>query len=192
MGKSAARQGCGFEKQRKNLWPIGCCEDGPGDRGICRQRCAGGRPATIDGWQYWGRAFMQSQLMTRRIGMLGIGLATMMAAAGCATVPEGDPEALAAYEEANDPLEPANRYFFEVNYALDELLLKPIAGWYYVALPNPVQDSIRNAIRNLATPVVLANDLMQGSTSRAGTTSMRFLINSTAGLLGLFDVASGL
>jgi phospholipid-binding lipoprotein MlaA len=134
---------------------------------------------------------MQAFGMMRRIGMLGIGLAAMMAAAGCATVPQGDPEALAAYEEANDPLEPANRYFFEVNYALDELVLKPIAGWYYVALPNPVQDSIRNALRNIATPVVLANDLMQGSTSRAGTTTMRFLINSTVGVLGLFDVAAG-
>ena len=133
---------------------------------------------------------MHSQSMTRRIGLLGIGLAMMLGAAGCATVPEGDPEAMAAYQEANDPLEPMNRYFFEVNYALDELLLKPIAGWYYVALPNPVQDSIRNVLRNIATPVVLANDLFQGSFDRAGTTTMRFLINSTAGVAGLFDVAS--
>src|SRR6266436_10155820 len=80
---------------------------------------------------------------------------------GCATPPT-DPDELAAYKENNDPLEPMNRYFFEVNYALDELLIKPIASWYYVALPNPVQDSIRNVLRNIATPVVLANDLFQG------------------------------
>jgi phospholipid-binding lipoprotein MlaA len=125
-----------------------------------------------------------------RAGWMGLALAAMLSVAGCATVPEGDPEALAAYQEANDPLEPMNRYFFEVNYALDELLLKPIAGWYYVALPNPVQDSIRNFLRNIDTPVVLANDLMQGSFDRAGTTGMRFLINSTVGVLGLFDVAA--
>lgn len=110
--------------------------------------------------------------------------------AGCATPPENDPDALAAYREANDPLEPMNRYFFEVNYALDEIVLKPIAGWYYVAVPNPAQDSIRNFLRNLSSPVILANDLFQGETDRAGTTLMRFLVNSTFGIAGLFDVAS--
>ena len=115
--------------------------------------------------------------------------ATALAAAGCATVPENDPEALAAYEEANDPLEPMNRYFFEVNYALDELFLKPIAGWYYIALPNPAQDGVRNFLRNLSSPVILANDLFQGETDRAGTTLIRFLVNSTIGIAGLIDVA---
>ncbi len=118
-----------------------------------------------------------------------LAMGAMIALAGCATIPEGDPDAMAAYEEANDPLEPTNRFFFEVNYAADELLLKPFAGWYYTALPNPVQDSVRNALRNVSTPVVLANDLFQGEMDRAGVTFMRFLINSTVGLAGLFDVA---
>ena len=116
--------------------------------------------------------------------------AVALGLAGCATVPENDPEALAAYEEANDPLEPMNRYFFEVNYALDELFLKPIAGWYYIALPNPAQDGVRNFLRNLSSPVILANDLFQGETDRAGTTLVRFVINSTVGIVGLFDVAA--
>src|SRR5262249_49509610 len=72
----------------------------------------------------------------------------------------------------------------------DELLLKPIAGWYYTGVPNYVQDRIRNVLRNLNTPVILANDLFQGSMDRAGTTSMRFLINSTLGVAGIWDVAS--
>jgi phospholipid-binding lipoprotein MlaA len=110
--------------------------------------------------------------------------------AGCATAPVNDPEALAAYEEANDPLEPMNRYFFEVNYALDELFLKPIAGWYYIALPNPAQDGVRNFLRNLSSPVIFANDLFQGETDRAGTTLIRFVVNSTIGIAGLIDVAS--
>ncbi len=116
--------------------------------------------------------------------VLGLGLL-----AGCATPPD-DPDALAAFEEANDPLEPLNRYFFELNYAADELLLKPLAGWYYVALPNFAQDGVRNALRNLRSPIVLANDLFQGETERAGITVGRFLVNSTLGLAGLFDVAS--
>lgn len=115
--------------------------------------------------------------------------ATVLAAGGCATVPEDDPEALAAYQEVNDPLEPMNRYFFEVNYALDELFLKPIAGWYYIALPNPAQDGVRNFLRNLSSPVIFANDLFQGETDRAGTTLIRFFVNSTIGIAGLIDVA---
>ncbi len=110
--------------------------------------------------------------------------------AGCATPPSNDPEALEAFKEANDPLEPMNRYFFELNYAADELLFKPLAGWYYVALPNFAQDGVRNVLRNVRSPVVLANDLFQGETDRAGVTVGRFLVNSTMGLGGLFDIAS--
>jgi phospholipid-binding lipoprotein MlaA len=133
---------------------------------------------------------MVGKTFKRGRAAVSLGFAAALAVAGCATVPEGDPEAMAAYEEANDPLEPMNRYFFEVNYAADELLLKPLAGWYYTALPNPVQDSVRNVLRNASTPVVLVNDLLQGSWERAEITIMRFLINTTVGLAGLFDVAS--
>ena len=132
---------------------------------------------------------MRSNMSLRRSSAIVCVCLAAMLATGCATRPT-DPELLASYEEANDPLEPMNRYFFEVNYALDELLLKPIAGWYYVALPNPVQDSIRNALRNLRSPVILANDLFQGNMERAEVTVSRFFINSTIGLLGLFDVAA--
>ncbi|MBX6323472.1 MAG: VacJ family lipoprotein, partial [Rhodospirillaceae bacterium] len=93
-------------------------------------------------------------------------------------------------DNENDPLEGMNRYFFEINYALDETIFKAVAGWYRLALPQPAQDGIRNALRNLRSPVILANDLFQGELDRAGTTFARFLINSTAGLGGLFDVAS--
>jgi phospholipid-binding lipoprotein MlaA len=116
-------------------------------------------------------------------------LAGLVVLAGCAMPPSNDPEALAAYREANDPLEPMNRYFFELNNAADELLMKPLAGWYYIALPNFAQDGIRNAVNNVRTPVILANDLFQGEFERAGTTFGRFLVNSTLGLGGLFDIA---
>jgi len=116
-------------------------------------------------------------------------LVGLLVVAGCASPPENDPEGLAAFREANDPMEPMNRYFFELNNAADELLLKPLAGWYYIALPNFAQDGIRNAINNVRTPVILANDLFQGELERAGTTLGRFLVNSTLGLGGLFDIA---
>ncbi len=116
-------------------------------------------------------------------------LAGLVALSGCAMPPTNDPEALAAYREANDPMEPMNRYFFDLNNFADEILMKPLAGWYYIALPNFAQDGIRNAVNNVRTPVILANDLFQGEFERAGTTFGRFLVNSTLGLGGLFDIA---
>ena len=118
-----------------------------------------------------------------------IGLSVL--ASGCATKPDpSDEAAVQAYNEANDPLEPMNRYFFEVNQFLDEILLKPLAGWYHTALPQPAEDGVRNFLRNLQSPVILANDLFQGEFSRAGTTVARFFINSTIGVGGFIDVAS--
>jgi phospholipid-binding lipoprotein MlaA len=109
---------------------------------------------------------------------------------GCATPPDPkDEAAVEAYNEANDPLEPMNRYFFEINHVLDELILKPFAGYYHTALPQFAQDGVRNAMRNLHSPTIFANDMFQGSFNRGGTTAGRFFINSTIGLAGLFDVA---
>jgi phospholipid-binding lipoprotein MlaA len=109
---------------------------------------------------------------------------------GCATPPDpNDEAAVEAYNEANDPLEPMNRYFFEVNHVLDELILKPFAGYYHTALPQFAQDGVRNAMRNLHSPTIFANDMFQGSFNRGGDTAARFFINSTIGLGGLFDVA---
>jgi len=110
--------------------------------------------------------------------------------AGCATMPDPrDEAAMAAYEEANDPLEPWNRYVFEINHLIDEVLVKPFAGYYRIAVPDIAQDALRNVVRNLDTPAILANDLMQGDLDRAGDTAGRFLVNSTIGIGGMIDVA---
>ncbi|MBM3569966.1 MAG: VacJ family lipoprotein [Alphaproteobacteria bacterium] len=93
------------------------------------------------------------------------------------------------YEEANDPLEPMNRAIFAFNQVADRYVIKPVAE-AYVELPQGLRDSIRNFLRNLKTPIILANDLLQGEGRRAGETLTRFLVNSTAGVLGLFDVAA--
>ncbi|HVM85212.1 MAG TPA: VacJ family lipoprotein [Candidatus Binatia bacterium] len=117
-------------------------------------------------------------------------LAAAVLISGCASKPDpNDEAAVEAYNEANDPLEPMNRYFFEINHLLDETILKPFAGYYHTALPQFAQDGIRNALRNLHSPTILANDMFQGSLGRAGDTAGRFLINSTIGIGGLIDVA---
>jgi len=134
---------------------------------------------------------MQHVNPTFRATLMAAVAGVCLLAAGCATKPDPtDEAAVQAYNEANDPLEPMNRYFFEVNQFLDEILLKPFAGWYHLALPDPAEDGVRNFLRNLKSPVYLANDLFQGEWDRAGTTAARFVINSTIGIGGIIDVAS--
>jgi phospholipid-binding lipoprotein MlaA len=111
--------------------------------------------------------------------------------AACASKPPpSDPEALAEYEETNDPLEPTNRVFYSINNALDTYFLAPVARGYRYITPEPVRNGVHNVLGNLSTPVLLANDMMQGKPRRAGDTTMRFVINSTAGVAGFFDFAS--
>ena len=133
---------------------------------------------------------MKFKLKFDRMVLAAGAAAATLFMSGCATPPDpNDEAAVEAYNEANDPLEPMNRYFFEINHVLDELVLKPFAGYYHTALPQFAQDGVRNAMRNLHSPTIFANDMFQGGFSRAGDTAGRFFINSTIGLGGLFDVA---
>ncbi len=104
---------------------------------------------------------------------------------------EDDP--FADYEEEiqdeNDPLEIPNRLIFSFNQALDAAIIRPAAVVYRDLVPQYLRDRVRNVLRNLRSPVILANDLLQGNLDRAGTTTRRFVINSTAGIFGIWDVA---
>ena len=104
--------------------------------------------------------------------------------------PASDPDAVAQYNETNDPLEPTNRVVYRVNNALDTAVIRPAAQAYRFVLPQPVRNSVHNVLVNLGTPVVLSNDILQANPRRAGDTAMRFVINTTVGVVGLFDVAS--
>jgi len=120
------------------------------------------------------------------VGMLLVGLA------GCATPPPAsDPDALADFQQTNDPLEPMNRTLYSVNQGLDTALLRPLAVGYTWVMPEFVRDRVHNLLSNLNSPVLLANDMMQAKPRRAGDTLMRFVINSTFGFAGMFDVADG-
>ena len=95
-------------------------------------------------------------------------------------------------DDMNDPFEGSNRFFFGVNQVLDELLLRPVSVVYRAVLPDFARDGVRNFLNNLNSPVILANDVLQGETDRAGDTVLRFGINSTIGIGGLIDVAKEL
>ena len=108
--------------------------------------------------------------------------------AGCATVPT-DPAALAAYREANDPLEPMNRKIFAFNMAADKYALRPIVKGYRYITTSGFRLKARTFLSNLKTPLTVINDLLQLNFKNAGKDLSRFLINSTIGFLGVYDVA---
>jgi len=92
-------------------------------------------------------------------------------------------------ETMPDPLKPFNRLMFEVNDKLYFYVLKPVARVYKTILPEFVRVSLRNVMSNATTPVRLVNCLLQGKFDKAGIEFSRFMINTTTGVLGIFDVA---
>ncbi len=111
---------------------------------------------------------------------------------GCATrPPAGDADAQAEFREQNDPIEPTNRFFYAVNDGLDTYLLRPVAVVYH-KVPETVRRPVHNLLSNISTPIGFANEVLQAHPRSAGDMMMRFVINSTAGVGGLFDVATDL
>ena len=91
-------------------------------------------------------------------------------------------------DEIYDPLESVNRVIFNFNNVADKLILEPVSKGYR-KLPLPIQTGLGNFLNNLKMPLVVVNQLLQGQGGNAAETTGRFFINSTAGLLGLIDVA---
>jgi phospholipid-binding lipoprotein MlaA len=111
-------------------------------------------------------------------------LVLCMALAACATTSETRDSG------NNDPLEPMNRAVFDANDAIDTAFIKPVALVYRTIFPPFARDRIRAFIDNLQEPRIFVNDLLQLRINAAGYSFARFYVNSTLGLLGLFDVAS--
>jgi phospholipid-binding lipoprotein MlaA len=78
---------------------------------------------------------------------------------------------------------------FAVTQALDSAVLEPFSKGYEAVVPSPVRDGIHNVLYNLREPVIAANYLMQHKIGKTGETIARFVINSTIGLAGIFDMA---
>lgn len=123
----------------------------------------------------------------RTWGALAAAACIALALAGCATPPT-DPAARQAYEKANDPLEPMNRYIHNVNVAFDDMALGPISTIYIGTVPTPYVDMVRNFLNNLRMPVTFLNSMLQGDWNNASNAAMSFFINSTAGIGGLLDI----
>jgi phospholipid-binding lipoprotein MlaA len=114
--------------------------------------------------------------MLRRF--LGVLLLTTLA--GCATT-GGNP---------NDPLEGYNRAMFSFNQGLDNAIIKPVASGYKTVMPEIARTGVSNFFSNLRDIWIGVNNVLQGKVGDGASDFGRFAINTTVGILGLFDVAS--
>lgn len=124
-----------------------------------------------------------------RIVMIGA-LVAGLALAGCAGGPQPNVESADGETEVYDPAEGFNRGVFAFNDAIDDILLEPVARGYRYITPKPVRTGLRNFLNNLRSPLVFANQVLQGDMPGAGNALARAAINTTVGVGGLFDVAA--
>ncbi len=115
--------------------------------------------------------------------LLSICLLLAVFSTGCAHSPPDDP---------SDPLEPVNRVVYSVNTTLDKYALRPVAKGYVAVIPSPVRKGVNNFFSNLFYPRVALASFMQGKFRNGVSDSGRFLVNTTIGLVGIFDVATPL
>lgn len=106
-----------------------------------------------------------------------------------ATMPENDLEDFYDETEIEDPLEPLNRFFYDLNQGLDFLIFKPLAATYRALVPEEARHGIGRFLTNLAAPVSIVNNILQGRPEDAAVNLARFITNTTIGVFGFFDPA---
>lgn len=120
---------------------------------------------------------------TSRFHLALSSLLALLVLAGCAHSPPSDPW---------DPLEPVNRFNYKVNDKADTYVIKPVAKGYDKAVPDRVQASVSHFFDNAKQPVTMVNSLLQLKWGKFNQSLGRFMINTTFGIGGLFDIASKL
>ena len=114
-----------------------------------------------------------------RIATLSLAFAAAGLLGGCAT--SGNPK---------DPIEGFNRAIFDINDGIDKAFIKPVAQGYEIVLPQPVRTGVSNFFGNIDDVFIAVNNLLQGKVPEAAGDVGRVFLNSTIGLLGIFDIAS--
>lgn len=112
------------------------------------------------------------------ITLTGILCAASIGLSGCST------------KNKQDPLEPLNRKIFIANKKFDKFVTKPLATAYDKSVPPPIKTSVIHFFDNIWTIPTIANDLLQFQFRQASVATARFVLNTTFGILGIFDVAS--
>ena len=97
-----------------------------------------------------------------------------------------------SHASEDDPLEPMNRVIFGFNEVIDDNILEPVAEGYRFVTPDPIEDSVSNFFNNLGEINTIVNSALQMKLDKTMSSTSRFVINSSVGILGLFDVATSL
>jgi phospholipid-binding lipoprotein MlaA len=113
-------------------------------------------------------------------------LALGLLASGCMTTARDED----GHVVISDPFEGVNRFFFDLNQRLDRNAGRPAANAYRETVPGTVRVGLHNVLDNLGGPVTVANNLLQARLEGAGIAAGRFLVNTTIGVAGIFDVAT--
>ncbi len=114
------------------------------------------------------------------IAVLSLGMA------GCSTTNEA---VYVGEEQIQDPFEGYNRAVFAFNDAVDTTISRPVAKGYRAIVPKPARTGVKNFLRNLKSPIIIANQLLQGDLEGAGDAATRAAVNTLIGVGGLIDVA---
>lgn len=110
----------------------------------------------------------------------GLGLAGIVTLAGCA-----------AATDPRDPIEPVNRGIYKFNDTVDKAVIKPVAQGYKAVLPSPVRTGVTNFFANIDDVFTALNNVLQFKLDKAASDVARVMFNTTFGIAGIFDVATG-
>lgn len=114
---------------------------------------------------------------------------SLMVVSACVALSACSTTADHASGEIDDPFENVNRATFAFNDALDRAVFDPVVRGYRAVVPKPARTGARNFVRNLNSPVIVGNQILQGDIEGAASGITRFAMNTTVGVGGLFDVA---
>ncbi|WP_215397936.1 MlaA family lipoprotein [Rheinheimera oceanensis] len=130
----------------------------------------------------------------RKSSCLAVLLPLMLLVTGCASKPDNkQTQQHNDYRDSRDPLETINRPLWDFNHdILDRYLLRPATVGYMTVVPKPARKGLVNVASNLSEPASFLNGTLQAKPDRAAISAGRFLVNSTLGLFGLFDVATSI
>ena len=131
--------------------------------------------------------FRRQPLIVKSAVAVAAGLAVMALSPARPALAQGP---AAVSDDTSDPYENTNRAIFSFNQGVDSAILVPVAKAYRTVIPGPVRDSVHDFLQNLNSPIIFANDILQGRMDLAGDTLGRFLINTTVGFCGIVDVAT--
>ena len=122
------------------------------------------------------------------IKLLKLSLIAILLSTNAFSASDGELELSKKNKTTKDCFEPINRASFALNQGLDKVIFKPVAKGYR-NLPSPVRTGTSNVLDNLSSLITIPNNVLQGDFKKAGINTVRLVVNTTVGILGIVDAA---